>query len=77
MNPLTNPPTNPPSSDSSTHGGRDGESMSCMEEFRFEVVTVLLREELDMRPESGLPLGLLCESDVSRREERIEDRLSW
>ena len=74
---VTNPPTNPPSSDSSTKGGRGGDSMPCIEGFRLEVVTVLLREELDIRPVSGLVRwGLFCELAASRREERTEDRLS-
>jgi hypothetical protein len=75
---ATNPPTNPPSSDSSTSGGRGGESMPCREGFRLEeVVTVLLSEELDIRAPSGLVRwGLFCEPAVSRRDERTEDRLS-
>lgn len=48
-----NPPTNPPSSDSSTKGGRGGESTPWIEGVRLEVM-VLLREEPDIRPVSGL-----------------------
>ena len=72
-----NPPTNPPSSDSSTKGGRGGESMPCTEGFRLDEVMVLLREEPDERVASWLfRWRLLCELAVSRREERTEDRLS-
>jgi len=74
---VTNPPTKPPSSDSSTRGGRGGESMPCMEGFRLEVM-VLPREEPDARPASRLfRWRLFCELVVSRREERTDDRLSW
>lgn len=51
---VTNPPMNPPSSDSSTRGGRGGESMPCMEGFRRDEVMVLLREEPDIRVASRL-----------------------
>lgn len=74
---ATKPPTKPPSSDSSTRGGRGGESIPCMEWFRLEEVTDLPREEPDTRPTPRLfRWRLFCELDVSRREERADDRLS-
>jgi hypothetical protein len=51
---VMNPPMNPPSSDSSTRGGRGGESMPCTDGFRLDEVMVFLREEPDIRAPSGL-----------------------